>query len=226
METQTKLKSTWLTIGVAIVNTVGAYFALPALTVPADADVASAIMAIVIWLVGVLAIYMPTIITAIANAGFIKSKTEQNIAGIQAGTVEPGYEVTTPVAKPTEPTGESTETEVEQPAFVPFNKEAFIADVESKVMGIYGVRNACTLFYTAQSVIRTWKHTDWESANDLMKSLADSAFKEVWGETYDEALVNVGKPDATGCTYPNLKYKAMQLGMAYYAIYLEVVKYQ
>lgn len=117
---------------------------------------------------------------------------------------------------------QSAPQQVEQP--LPFDREAFMREVEASVISIYGVRNACTLFYTAQSVLNRWRFNNaraWEDAKAFMLYLAGEAFKEVWGESYDEALVNIRKPDKDGCTFPSLEYKAMQYGMAHYAILLE-----
>lgn len=118
-----------------------------------------------------------------------------------------------------------TTAEAPQPVIpIPFDKEAFMQQVEEKVVNDYGTRNACTLFYEAQIVLNKWSFNNpsaWEDAKAFMLYLAGNAFKEVWDESYDDALVNIKKPDKNGCTYPSLEYKAMQYGLAYYSILLE-----
>ena len=127
--------------------------------------------------------------------------------GGEADTITPAQSTATPAVMP-----------------VPFNKEAFIESVESGVSNAYGIRNACTLFYQAQNIFNAMSFNNeqaWNEAKSFMLHLAEKAFEEVWGENYDEALLNVKKPDKHGCTYPTLEFKAMQYGIAYYSILLE-----
>lgn len=116
--------------------------------------------------------------------------------------------------------------EVQQPD-IPFDKELFMQKVESGVISHYGVRNNCTLLYEAEAVYSKWQFQcprEWKEGRAFMYQLAERAFKEIWGQTYEEAIINLN--DNPPCTYPNLEYKAMQKGMPYYAILLELKRFQ
>jgi hypothetical protein len=122
-----------------------------------------------------------------------------------------------------------TVTPAPQLVVTPFYKEDFMAKVDEKLIEHYGVRNSCTIFYEAQNVLSTWTIDNkqaWINAREFMAFLAEAAFKEVWECSYDEALVKVKEPDKNNCTYPSLKYKAMQYGIAHYAILLELERYR
>jgi len=109
----------------------------------------------------------------------------------------------------------------------PFDREAFMAEVEKGIIPHYGVKNACTTLYEAEQVYNKDNFVNpgnWQDARAFMYTLADRAFKEVWGQSYEDALINLN--DNPPCTYPNLEYKAMQKGMAQYAILLELKKFQ
>jgi hypothetical protein len=70
-----------------------------------------------------------------------------------------------------------------------------------------------------------------KQARSLLLKLADAAFKSIWGASYKDAWTYLNDPlgrgcltcpDAQkGCTYPDLKYKARQLGMSYYTALLD-----
>jgi hypothetical protein len=190
----------------------------------------------------------------VLGTGTIIGKTIRSGAPATATVISPSNQITTPtdpaqrVAATAQPSGSAplydenseniasdpqqekvTVTPAPQPVVTPFYKEDFMAKVDEKLIEHYGVRNSCTIFYEAQNVLSTWTIDNkqaWINAREFMAYLAEGAFKQVWEQTYDEALVKVKEPDKNGCTYPSLKYKAMQYGIAHYAILLELERYK
>jgi hypothetical protein len=128
LDTKTKAKSGILTVVVAIANTLGAAWALPALTVPADADTPGAITAIVVWGLSILVMYTPTLVTFFTNLVYTKAKTAQNIAGIAAGTTSPNApvirtEAATPPSPPSQDFNEGGKQSPKPPTFsIPLSK--------------------------------------------------------------------------------------------------------
>jgi len=86
LDTKTKAKSGILTIAVAVVNTIGAMFALPQLIIPEAADTQTTTTTIIVWALNVIILYAPTIVTFFSSLIYTKAKVQQNIAGIEAGT--------------------------------------------------------------------------------------------------------------------------------------------
>jgi hypothetical protein len=111
---------------------------------------------------------------------------------------------------------------------VPFDKESFMNMVEEKVVRDFGVRNACTLYYEARRVLREYvRFNNNQALKDcwaFMGNLVEKAFEEIWRQSYDDALIHLN--DDSTCTYPNLEYKAIQEGMAHYAILQEYKEVQ
>lgn len=114
---------------------------------------------------------------------------------------------------------------------VPFYKGLFMTEVETDVRGQYSEVNACTTFYEARDKISGLAAPIRFNNNDALKGawscvfeLAGKAFEEVWGVPYQTALDhlndNLGCTTCTPrvCTYPDIDFKARQLGMAYYYI--------
>jgi len=116
----------------------------------------------------------------------------------------------------------------------PFDRRAFLEVVDASVQGMYGTVNACTRLYTAQSkAMNVWKFDNIKARRDcadLLIELGETAFKEIWGVSIDYAEKHLNDESgcttcgdkARGCTYPDLKFKARQLGMHYYAVLLEL----
>ncbi len=107
----------------------------------------------------------------------------------------------------------------------PLDKEAFIAEIEKVCQQKSGVRNAATLYYAVRQVLRSWRFDSEQAYRDawnLVWKLVNDYFKEVWNEDYEDALLNVKKPDKNGCTYPDIEFKSIQLGMPYYVALLEL----
>ena len=138
---------------------------------------------------------------------------------------------------------ESTEegVPVVQPIYEPFNAVDFDAEVESSVAGNYGVRNDATKFYQAWSrgtVSQRYDPEDPEWASYIRK-LVNRYFSSIWGlkdesgnlmdtgaVEYATLHINDDKGCTTcesqGCTYPDLKFKARQMGEGYYVSLLWV----
>jgi hypothetical protein len=111
---------------------------------------------------------------------------------------------------------------------VPFDKESFMNMVEESVVKDFGVRNACTLYYEARRVLREYvRFNNNQALKDcwaFIGNLVNKAFEEIWRQSYDDALIHLN--DNSSCTYPNLEYKAIQEGMAHYAILQEYKEVQ
>jgi hypothetical protein len=126
------------------------------------------------------------------------------------------------------PSPASTTTSQEQPPAAEqkaprWNEDAVWNEIDQRVEGIYSVRNPCTVYYCARDyIIPEQKYTltyDRYRAQEFLVRLAEEAFKSLWGKTYDEVRIN---PQDKECKYPNIKFMAMQLGMAYYAILIDL----
>ena len=115
---------------------------------------------------------------------------------------------------------------------IPFDKEAFAKEVESSVNGMYGESNPATLFFTAEAKLRNvWKFNNSQSLKEAWQfifKLVGDAFIWKWGTDYDNAILYLndsqGCPSCAttkGCTYPDIDFKARQLGMDYYFILRE-----
>ena len=189
-------------------------------------------------LVSVSALAIPVILTVVSlvfNQMAAAGKAKTELAKIQAVAAAT---VATNGIKPTEVVTEApkpVEIKPAEPVVVPFDKAAFMDEVNKTTEGRYTLVNPATTFYNAsQIVFPSWKFdntTAWQEAKDLLKRLCGDYFKSVWGATYDEANLYLNDPlgrgcltctaSQKGCTYPNLKYKAQQLGEGYYKALLE-----
>jgi len=195
------------------------------------------------------ALGLPTLYTVTKTVQNVKLANGSNgtaALAAPAATIQPAPDIDvdsettaagipTPVVSPPAPETVLATSSVaqDQPAAAPiepntpFDREAFMAKVESGVLPDYGVRNQCTLLYEAEKVLTGWDIDNvpaWKDARAFMYILADKAFKEIWGQGYEDALIDLN--DNPPCTYPNLEYKAMQRGMPFYAILLELKKFQ
>jgi len=114
---------------------------------------------------------------------------------------------------------------------IPFDKEAFMAEVNRDVPGQRHEVNKCTTFYEARDkvsgVAAPWKFNNVEALRDAwtcIAELVDEAFEEIWGVDFQTANEHLN--DDLGCTtcvkrtctYPDIDFKARQMGMAYYYI--------
>jgi hypothetical protein len=130
------------------------------------------------------------------------------------------------------------EEEVEIPVSIPTEKEfdvqGFMDEVNKTTAAAYTVVNPATTFYNAERLLSGFvkSENEWKGAKLQMFKLVEDYFKSIWGCSWKEANdflndpLGRGCPTCTdvssrGCTYPNLKYKAMQLGEGYYKAYLE-----
>jgi len=118
------------------------------------------------------------------------------------------------------------------PVAIPFDELAFMAEV-NKTITRYSVVNASTIFYNAEQVFRDWSFNNDQALKDakaLLLRLAGAAFKGIWGASYQDAWTYLNDPLGRGapkstaqliCTYPDLKYKAQQLGTGFYTALLD-----
>jgi hypothetical protein len=104
-----------------------------------------------------------------------------------------------------------------------WNEDEVWQEIWEKVEGIYGTRNPCTIYYCARDYVIPGKrytlYYDKYRAQEFLVKLAEEAFKWLWGRSYDEVRIN---PQDDKCKYPNVRFMAMQLGMAYYAILIDL----
>ncbi len=125
-----------------------------------------------------------------------------------------------------------------EPVGEKFNTEAFLKTVDINTPNVYGEVNPSTTFYEAQAVLNS---KVWATANDykqgvvVVKELARAAFRYIWGlpDTATDPLAyakehlndNLGCTTCgpRTCTYPDLRFKALQLGTGYYSSYLDLV---
>lgn len=172
---------------------------------------------------GLIQEFFPTLVAFIGGITYtvvegINDNTRAKNSAVSSTAVSvPSTQVSVSQPSRTQPETQKSETPI------PFDKETFMNMVEENVVKDYGVRNACTLYYEARRVLREfWKFNNKQAYIDcwsFIHTLIDKAFAEIWKESYDEALIHLNdKPD---CTYPNLGYKAIQEGMAHYAILKE-----
>ncbi len=113
---------------------------------------------------------------------------------------------------------------------IPFDIGAFMAEVDRTTLARYGFVNFSTTFYNAETVLRDWKFDNndaVDTANKALLTLAGNAFKEIWGVSYEDANKYLNDPKGCTtcgtqtCTFPDLKFKARQLGMGYYTALLD-----
>jgi hypothetical protein len=175
-------------------------------------------------LISTIAFY---IVNQMAATG--KAKTEIKKMEIATEAAKQGVTVTT---TPCEPTPDEVKPVEVKPA--PFDVTGFMDEVNKTVIARYTVSNASTLLYNAEAVLKYWQNGIWQNdkdAKNLLMSMADDAFKGIWGCSYKDAWTYLNDPLERGCptcngttkscTYPDLKYKARQLGMEYYTALLD-----
>lgn len=196
LETKTKAKSTLLTMGVAIANTVGAMLALPQLQIPEGANDTQTITAAVLWLLNIIVIYMPTIVAAIASNTYVKEKTKQNVAVIGSqNTVTPAQ----PPETPKSPVEQPTKT-------IPsFDVESFHEKVMSTTEKKYTELNAATLFYNARDKGMVEKCAHISQAVEYWDYLISLAFQA--NDWIKESTV---KTTEAGCKVFSAPYHAFQ----------------
>jgi hypothetical protein len=168
----------------------------------------------------------------IANQMAASGKAKQEIKKLEIAVANPQViaPVISAVSIPTVTIPDAPIVEQE----VPFNEQAFMDEVNKTVTARYTVANPSTIFYNAEQVYRDWQYDNdnqMKQARALLLKLADAAFKSIWGASYKDAWTYLNDPLARGCptcpdaqkgcTYPDLKYKARQLGMAYYTTLLD-----
>lgn len=128
---------------------------------------------------------------------------------------------------------------VEEPGFdswddkpiKPFDADKFMSEVKRDTVGQYGEENPATLFYEAlaktEGVAAPWRINNLQALKDCREfilGLAEDAFTWKWGVDFATAEAHLNDPrgcttcgDKTiGCTYPDIDFKARQLGMDYY----------
>lgn len=146
--------------------------------------------------------------------------------------VEPAVE-TAPVAVNPTPITEPDEPE----PGVDFDAVAFEKAVESSVLPQYTIKNDSTVFYTARTKFLNteWTPDGFKQAAQYVLDLAKKNFRTIWGlpEGVDPIPYatehlndNLGCTTcaAGGCTYPDLMFKARQLGMGYYTALLDLIE--
>ncbi len=115
---------------------------------------------------------------------------------------------------------------------VAFNKEVAIAEVERDAKLRGGLTPISAMFFTAldkiSGVAAPWEFNNHKALMDAWNfifDLAERAFEEIWGASYDDALLFLNDPRGCstcktekGCTFPDIDFKARQLGMEYYFI--------
>jgi len=114
---------------------------------------------------------------------------------------------------------------------VAFDQAKFMDAVLTDVQGQYGETTDYTIYAEADAKLRgvaaSWKFNNDEAHNaafECLRELVAKAFKFIWGVDYQTALIhlndNLGCTTCTPrtCTYPDLPFKARQLGMQYWAI--------
>jgi hypothetical protein len=166
----------------------------------------------------------------IANQMAASGKAKQEIKKLEIAVANP--QVVPPAAAPSVSIPTVTTPIVEQE--VPFNEQAFMDEVNKTTQAAYTVVNPATTFYNAERILPSWlkDESQWNKAKLFMFKLCEDYFKSIWGCSWQEANTMLNDPlgrgcptctesNARGCTYPNLKYKAMQLGEGYYKAYLE-----
>jgi len=114
---------------------------------------------------------------------------------------------------------------------IPFDVVKFDTEIRRDTMGQYGEENPATLFYEAlaktEGVAASWKFNNLQALKDCREfilGLAGDAFTWKWGVSFDDAVLHLNDPRGcttcgdkiAGCTYPDIDFKARQLGMDYY----------
>ena len=120
---------------------------------------------------------------------------------------------------------------------VDFDAVSFEKAVEASVIPQYTVKNDSTVFYTARTkfINTEWTAEGFKNAAQYVLDLAKQNFRTIWGlpEGVDPIPYatehlndNLGCTTcaAGGCTYPDLRFKAMQMGTGYYAAYLDLIE--
>ena len=187
---------------------------------------------------GALVPVILNIIFMVTNQVAASGKAKQEIKKIEAtaAAVVATAGIVAPVAgvvKPVETDGIKPDAPIVEQK-VPFNEQAFMDEVNKTVTARYTVANPSTIFYNAEQVYRDWQYDNDNQAKQaraLLLKLADAAFKSIWGASYKDAWTYLNDPldrgcptcpdTQKGCTYPDLKYKARQLGMGYYTTLLD-----
>lgn len=129
-----------------------------------------------------------------------------------------------------------------------FEKEVFEAEVIKDVKPTYTVDNPCTRCYEAmakvEGVAAPWQFTNIKAEKDcwtFILMLANRCFSHIWGlkdetgnlleEGAEEyAIKHLNDPSGcttcgkkwAGCTWPDLPFKARQIGMEFYASLLNL----
>lgn len=120
---------------------------------------------------------------------------------------------------------------------VDFDAVSFEKAVEASVIPQYIVKNDSTVFYTARTKFLNteWTAEGFKNAAQYVLALAKKNFRTIWGlpEGVDPIPYatehlndNLGCTTcaAGGCTYPDLMFKARQLGMGYYTALLDLIE--
>ena len=144
----------------------------------------------------------------------------------------------TPVAVNTTPVEPEEPDEPEIPQ-VEFDTVAFEKAVDDAVVPTYTIKNDSTVFYTARTKLLTTNWTDggFKQGAKYVLELAKQNFRFIWGLPvgvdpipYATEHLNDSQGCTTcasgGCTYPDLKFKAMQQGQGYYTAYLDLIEMQ
>jgi hypothetical protein len=173
---------------------------------------------------GLIQEFFPTFIALVGGVAYTvvegindNTRAKNNtVAAVAGGSALPASQNTSQPAQ-AQPQVIKTETPI------PFDKESFMNMVEENVVKDFGVRNSCTLYYEARRVLREfWKFNNKQAMKDcwsFMGTLVNNAFEEIWKQSYDDALIHLN--DNASCTYPGIEFKAIQEGMAHYAILQE-----
>lgn len=182
--------------------------------------------------------------------GLIFAKAVSNIAiGLKAKNGMPvpseGTVLPTGVSFPT-PIPPFKPVVYDKPAFntwdrkepIPFDWNAAIAEVEDDARKRGGLLDKdgkpswAAQFFVAkdhvQGVAAPWRFNNIEALKEawqFINVLGGKAFEEIWGTTYEQAMLTKGQSCSTcdpqkwsGCTFPDLDFAARQFGMEFYFI--------
>jgi hypothetical protein len=138
------------------------------------------------------------------------------------------YQVPTPTVAEPVPTPELIAQPQER-----FDAAAFHNAVLQDVVPKYTESNPATIFYQARDRGMVTKADNTNQVLeywDYLVGLAHDAFRHIWGCTLQEAVVGISDPGCPTCTtcaqgcgsHTDIDSKARHLGMAYYAILLEL----
>lgn len=165
---------------------------------------------------------------AFKNLGFML----QNHYQVPTPTVAEPAPTPAPVEpKPTEPVSPAPEP-IAQPQ-ERFDAAAFHSAVLQDVVPKYTESNPATIFYQARDKGMATKADNTNQVLeywDYLVGLAHDAFRHIWGCTLQEAVASISDPGCPTCTtcaqgcgsHTDIDSKARHLGMAYYAILLEL----